>query len=1319
MCGSNITSCKAEVVQIVTAVDKAATSTGREMLLRDGLQIIQSNTVLELNNGTHMLDRFRFVSNLINVTIRGLQSMEDTTITCRDSFGLAFFNITNLLIQNITITNCGLNRKWWKIINNTFHQEFDVVISIPEAVKVALIIAACKNLLLEYINVKDTSGVGLLGVNLLGNANIRNSLFDRNTSPQCPNTTPRLTSASFGNWIGGGAYFLYQDFENALMSENNTLTITESVFSKNQDCSRTLYIERLLESSVGLVDLGYSIGAGGGLSIMMAQLQYSVDINITKNNFTGNLARSGGGAHVGLFSGAPTARLHFEGCYFTKNGRIVITSSGGGLQIYIDLIRPSEILMEHNTEDRKGLLSIKILDSVFLRNIARSGGAVDITSLYSEQHAFDRKIDVIFNGSKFTGNQATGGIVVVYEQKYNGRGDGLQHYICNCIFENSSKLSRGNSFVNYGTVNIENVNLTLCGDVTFRHNEISGLVAQSTLVNVIGNVLFEENEALNGAGMQLLFGSLLILKRNSNIVFRNNEAMFGGGIYVDIALDPIRDVFNEDCFLYFERPQLITCVQKDICTPENLNISIVFEGNEANIGSTVYGSALKTCSWLEEIRNLKEYIYDRNRSVYENFYKINHTFYFDKIPATSKQISTPTTSLRISTPTNLHIANNTISVIPGKSFTVDVIALDAFQQQIQEVITSTRSKPDMHRPTNITSIIGESNYFQLKARGRQIVPITTYGQQNLFAKIRLMTVNLRVSEEFTVFLNSCSIGFIHNSSSCICDERLRTNRVSCDAITTIFQVSNGYWLGRVGDNATNNDDLTIARCVLNYCYSGYRYVMLNETDVQCSSGFHRTGLLCGKCEPGYSVQLGSYRCAKCTNWYLLLIIFFALAGIAIVFFAGILRISVAEGFVCSCIFFSNILTLYAIFFDNRTHFSEINFVSAFLSLNFGFESCFYDGMDSQVLVTLQLVFVVYLLLLMLCQTFIIKHTSSKFVKTLTKQYSPSKIISTFIIISYVSLLQASVGILSFIVVQPLNGPARIMWLVDPTIQYADGFHAFLAILAFLIFFFYILPLPILLTFFTGALYRLKYFCKFKPLYDAMFAPYKVKYRPWLGIQLFTRLILFSFAYFVPSPHKLLLLGVCISLYLYIQTNLQPYNSRWVNVLESTLMTIIILLAVISLYIGNDISISTELSLLILSLILMFGYGVILLSFFRHFKFQLAKLWETVKETFKSKILNRKQNISKNNATPQIRVLDSIGQEIGMDDSTRNSSECMHVVNNSIHSASPELQVSFTEYREPLLDEGELDVSHSYAIVVSSRSSSATDLRYGEYRETNL
>ena len=1280
------------------------------MLLRDGLQIIQSNTVLELNHGTHMLDRFRFVSNFTNITIRGLQSMEDTIITCAESFGLAFFNITNLSIQNITIKNCGLNRKWWKTINNTFHQNFDVVISIPEAVKVAVIIAACRDLSLEYITVKDTSGVGLLGANLLGNANIKNSLFDRNISPQCPEHTPRLTSAFFGSWIGGGAYFLYQDFENAPISENKTLTITESLFLKNQDCSRTFYIERLLESSFGLVDLGYNIGAGGGLSIMMAQLQYSVDVNVTKNNFTDNLARSGGGAHVGLFSGAPTASLHFERCHFTNNGRGVATSSGGGLQIYIDLIRPSEILMEHNTEDREGLLSIKILDSVFLRNVARSGGAIDITSLYSEQHVFDRRMEVLFDGSEFNANRATGGIVVVYEQKYNGRGDGLQLYICDCFFGYSIKLSHRNSFVNYGTVNIENVNLTLYGDVTFRQNEISGIVAQSTLINIVGSVLFEKNEALNGAGMQLLFGSLLILKRNSNIMFRNNEAMFGGAIYVDIALDPIRDVFNEDCFLYFEQPQLITCVQKDLCTPGNLNISVMFEGNEAIIGSTVYGSALKTCSWLEEIKDIKDY--DSNKSVYEIFYELNHTFYFDKNPSSSKETSTPTT--------NLHIAKNNISIMPGKPFTVDVVALDAFGQQIQEVITSTRSKPDMDRPMNITSIIGESNYFQLKARGRQRVPITSYGGQNLSTKVRLVTVDLRVSEEFTVFLDSCFIGFIHNFSSCICDKRILAGRVSCDEITTIFKVSNGYWLGPVDDDATNNDDLTIARCVLNYCSSGRRDVMLNDTDIQCSGGFHRTGLLCGKCEPGYSVQLGSYRCAKCSNWRLFLLIFFAVAGIAIVFFAGLLRVSVAEGFLCACLFFSNIVTLYAVFFDNRTHFSEINFLFAFLSLNFGFESCFYDGMDSQVLVTLQLVFVVYLLLLMFCQIFIIKHTSSKFVKTLTKQYSPSKIISTFMIISYVSLLQASVGILSFSVVQPLSGPARLVWLVDPTIPYFEGFHSFLAILAFLIFFFYILPLPILLTFFTGALYRLKYFCKFKPLYDAMFAPYKVKYRPWLGIQLFTRLILFSFAYFVPSPHKLLCLGVCIAIYLYIQTNLQPYNSRWVNVLESTLMMIILLLAVISLYIGNDTSVSTELSLIIMSLIVMLGYGVILLSFIIHFRFQLAKLWKTVKEIFKNKILNRKQNnISKNNATPQIRVMDSIGQEINMDDSSRNNSECMHVVNNSVRSASPELQVSFTEYREPLLDEGESDVSRSYAIVVSSRSSSTTDPKYGQYKEIPL
>ena len=1275
------------------------------MILREGLQAIQSNTILELHPGIHTLDRLILVSSFTNVTIRGVYSAENTVISCAAGFGLSFFNITHFEIRNVTVINCGMRRGKWDAINNTIYQEFNVVVGIPNLVRVAIVIAACIDLTLDNFAVRNTSGVGFLGANLMGNTNIRNSQFDLNRSPRCPAVITSLTNPHFPQWVGGGAYFLYQDFKNGTISLQNHLTITGSLFSRNQDCSRNFYIESLLESSRGLANLGYHIGAGGGLSITMAQLQYSVDVSVTRSFFVENLARSGSGVHVGLFSGALVENLLLDECSFIENGITDVTSSGGGLQIYTDLVRPSEIRMEHMIDDVEGQLKIEIHNCTFCNNSANSGGGAAIIAQYSEQHVFDRSVEALFDHCTFNANSASGGILVVYEQKNSGRNVGLQTYICSSVFANSNTGSVRDIFVNYGTVTIENINLTLCGDVTFYGNELSGIAAHSTLVNVLGYVLFEENQALNGAGIQLLFGSLLVLKRNSSIVFQNNEAMFGGAIYVEFIVDPVTNVFNEDCFLYFEEPQLVTCVQEDICAPENLSISIVFNSNEANRGSMVYGSALETCSWVKKIKSGTDY--DPSKSVYENLHQFNHTFHFDVAPSTSREVSTPTAQLSI--------AQANISVMPGQSFTLDILALDAFGHQIQEVITSARGG-NGGKNKNITSIIAESNYLELGARGQQSAPITTYGLENQVTTVRLVTVDFRVNRDFLIFLDSCYIGFTYNSPSCVCDKRLTAKQVSCNNTSTYFSVSDGYWFGPIDDGATSNDDLTVARCILNYCSDSGNEIMLNDTDTQCSEGFHRTGLLCGKCRPGYSIQLGSYRCAKCTNWSLMLLLFFAAAGIIVVYLTGLLRISVAEGFFCACLFFSNIMALYVVFLDNRSLFREVNFISAFFTLNFGIESCFYDGMDSQVLVTLQLIFVLYLLLLMICQIFVVKYNNSKLMLILTKQYSPSKIISTFIILSYVSLLQASVGILSFSIVQPLSGPARLVWLVDPTVPYFGAFHTFLAIVAFLIFFLYIIPLPILLTFFSSALYRWRYFSKLKPLYDAMFAPYKVHCRSWLGIQLFVRLILFSFAYFVSTPHKLLCLSVCLVLYLYVQSNVQPYNSRWVNVMESSLISIILLLTTIKLYFGNDIAVSKYVALPIVTFIVFIAYGIILISFFVYFQKQFApQLGKLLRRKFQNKTktkTTRSNDLRKTVTAPQIRLVDTAGQEIALDTVSESNKEQMHVLHSHVNSQSAELQVSFTEYREPLLDEGNLDVSHSYAITVSSRSSSATDLRTG-------
>jgi len=116
--------------------------------------------------------------------------------------------------------------------------------------------------------------------------------------------------------------------------------------------------------------------------------------------------------------------------------------------------------------------------------------------------------------------------------------------------------------------------------------------------------------------------------------------------------------------------------------------------------------------------------------------------------------------------------------------------------------------------------------------------------------------------------------------------------------------------------------------------------------MQCENG--RSGLLCGKCKSGLSLTLGSSKCTQCSNLHMLLLIPLALAGIALVLLLLICKFTVAAGTINGLVFYSNIVTVNrAIFFPPK----QTNILTVFIAwlyLDLGIETCFFDGMDAYV-----------------------------------------------------------------------------------------------------------------------------------------------------------------------------------------------------------------------------------------------------------------------------------------------------------------------------------------------------------------------------------
>ena len=140
-------------------------------------------------------------------------------------------------------------------------------------------------------------------------------------------------------------------------------------------------------------------------------------------------------------------------------------------------------------------------------------------------------------------------------------------------------------------------------------------------------------------------------------------------------------------------------------------------------------------------------------------------------------------------------------------------------------------------------------------------------------------------------------------------------------------------------------------------------VSLSDPSLTVQCDFNRTGIVCGQCQKNFSLALGSLHCIPCDNFYIALIVPFALIGVALVAIIFLLRLTVSVGTLNGLFFYANILQAnHQAYFPRAT----INFFTVFtswLNLDLGIETCFYYGMDIYTYSWFQFLFPFYVWLL--------------------------------------------------------------------------------------------------------------------------------------------------------------------------------------------------------------------------------------------------------------------------------------------------------------------------------------------------------------------
>ena len=359
-------------------------------------------------------------------------------------------------------------------------------------------------------------------------------------------------------------------------------------------------------------------------------------------------------------------------------------------------------------------------------------------------------------------------------------------------------------------------------------------------------------------------------------------------------------------------------------------------------------------------------------------------------------------------------------------------------------------------------------------------------------------------------------------------------------------------------------------CPFDYCnVTGIVINLQDDSDSQCA--FNQAGRLCGHCKDNYSLAIGSSHCIHCpNNNNLALLIFFAAAGFLLVFFISAFNLTVTQGTINGLIFYANIVwTFQSIFVPQELVLNPVlTFLKTFIAwvnLDFGIETCFFNGLNAPWKTGLQFIFPFYIWIIAGLIIVAAKY-STRLTNLLGNRGVP--VLGTLFLLSYVKLLQTSFSIMDYSILILENQSTVIVWSIDGNVNYTDPRHILLLVAGFATLLFFLMPYTVLLFLIQclrkiSHFWFLKWIMKLHPIFDAYFACLKHKYQYWFGVLLLARVVLltiFVSTFNIPqSVNTFILFVVGTALLLYMALA-RPYKSTAILVLQSSFLVNLVFLS---------------------------------------------------------------------------------------------------------------------------------------------------------------
>ena len=410
----------------------------------------------------------------------------------------------------------------------------------------------------------------------------------------------------------------------------------------------------------------------------------------------------------------------------------------------------------------------------------------------------------------------------------------------------------------------------------------------------------------------------------------------------------------------------------------------------------------------------------------------------------------------------------------------------------------------------------------------------------------------------TVFVDvstNCPSGFqlspSNNGTTCDCNQLLSNHHFQCTitvrgirSVITYKSSTNNYWMGYLGQQLVISD-----HCPSHYCNTvnstisttGLTTEEINTT-IQCDTDSNRQGLLCSQCTPGTSSQFGSFRCAQCTFAGLLLVPFGAVAGIVLILLLFLFNFTVLQGDIIGIAFYANVVGImdeFLLKYSVRPFYIPL----ALMNLGFGFETCFFDGMDEFSKAIVQFIFPFYLITLIIIITIVSHNFKCRFrFQYLARRSVP--VLATIMLLTYSRLINAVIYGLQYTHIYNVDsGTYQVVWLHQPELEYFKGKHIAVGALCLLTLLLHFLPLTIVTLFADQIKNKV---CSRRPLFshffDAFQGAFQYPFGFWFGTRLLYRIVLITLNITTNTPVVAYTIFLTTGSILLLQLLMEPFRT---------------------------------------------------------------------------------------------------------------------------------------------------------------------------------